>query len=309
LLARRGNYFWLQAVLLAVLLPMALLAKSTNVTLLPVIAAALAIGIWRREIRPAQALGAAALILGLGAVLTGSYFYFNLRHFGVLTPMQETVMNQQAHRHVLHILTAMPLRFWLRTTTTLWVFQALWIGGWSFLRMPHIPMDFYIGILFLSAVSLAAGVLTRRGRSRLPIDWPRLLIMLLVLACVECGLMYHAAESYSAWSGVIATNPWYAALAIPWWLIVLAAGVWTLPWTWVRLALLWAMPMVCLIAELYGLLVRMIPFYSATSLGEKALRRLAMLHPTGMGMSALSIAAVIEAGLLILLTALACKRS
>jgi hypothetical protein len=121
--------------------------------------------------------------------------------------------------------------------------------------------------------------------------------------------MYHAAESYSAWSGVIATNPWYAALAIPWWLIVLAAGVWTLPWTWVRLALLWAMPMVCLIAELYGLLVRMIPFYSATSLGEKALRRLAMLHPTGMGMSALSIAAVIEAGLLILLTALACKRS
>jgi hypothetical protein len=307
LLSKRGVFFWPQSILLAVLLPMAVLAKSTNLALLPVVVVALVIGAWRREVRPIQASGAMLLILGLGAAVTWNYFSFNLHHFGVLTPMQETVVNHQAHRHLINILTAMPYRFWQRTTLALWVTEGLWTGGWSFLRMPHILRNCYMVILFLSAAFFVMGILTRRGRLRLPIDPPHLGMMVLLLACVECGLMYHAAESYSAWSGVITTNPWYAALAIPWWMIVLCAGASTVPRRWDRLALLWAMPVLCLGAELYGLLAKMIPFYSATSLGEEALSRLATLHPAGMGIGQMLAAAAVGAGLLIALTRMAVR--
>jgi hypothetical protein len=119
--------------------------------------------------------------------------------------------------------------------------------------------------------------------------------------------MYHAAESFSAWSGLITTNPWYAALAIPWWLIVLCAGASTVPIRWARLVLLGAMPILCLGTEVYGLLSKMIPFYAATSLGKEALSRLATLHPMGMGICAVVGDAVIGAALLIVLIRIAAR--
>jgi hypothetical protein len=307
LLSKRRISFWPQTVLLAILLPMAVLAKSTNLTLLPVVAAALLIGVWRREIRLLQAVGAMVLILAFGTVMTWSYFSFNLHHFGILTPMQESYVNHQAHRHLIDILTAMPFKFWQRTTLSMWVTEGLWTGGWSFLRMPPFPRDCYTVILFLCAVLLVMRILTRRGRALLPIDLSRLVMMLLLLASIECGLMYHAAESFSAWSGLITTNPWYAALAIPWWLIVLCAGASTVPIRWARLVLLGAMPILCLGTEVYGLLSKMIPFYAATSLGKEALSRLATLHPMGMGICAVVGDAVIGAALLIVLIRIAAR--
>jgi hypothetical protein len=307
LLSNRRDFFWRRSILLAVLLPIAVLAKSTNLTLIPVAAAALVIGVWRREIRPLQALGATLLILGLGGAMTWSYFSSNLHNFGTLTTMQEAIMNHAANRSLMEVLTAMPIRLWQRTTTAMWATEGLWTGGWSFLRMPQILMDFYEVVLFLSAGFFLARIPTRRGRTRLPIDPFRVWIMLLLLAFVETGLMYHAAESYSAWSGKIATNPWYAALAIPWWMIVLCAGASTVPRRWDRLALIWAMPILCFGAELYGLLVKMIPFYSATSLGEEALWRLVTLHPAGMGMGAVLTAMAVGAGLLIVLIRMAVR--
>jgi hypothetical protein len=106
---------------------------------------------------------------------------------------------------------------------------------------------------------------------------------------------------------VVTTNPWYAALAIPWWMIVLCAGASTIPRRWGRLALLWSMPILCFVAEFYGLLAKMIPFYSATSFGEESLRRLATLHPAGMGMDAVFTAAAVGVGLLIALIAIAVR--
>jgi len=307
LLSSHKRHFARQSILLAFLLPLAVLAKSTNLTLLPVAAAAIVIDVVRCQIKPLHALAASILILALGCAMTWSSFSFNLHHFGVLTSMQETIINHQANKHLLEVLTAMPIQSWAKTTGAMWVSQGLWTGGWSFLRMPLIAMIIYGTIIFLSACLLVAAILFRRGRSRLPIDPSRLTLMLLLLICVECGLMYHAAESYSAWSGVVSTNPWYAAMAIPWWMIVLCAGASTIPRPWGRLALLWSMPILCFIAELYGLLAKMIPFYSATPFGEESLRRLATLHPAGMGMDGVFTAAAIGVGFLIALIAIAVR--
>jgi hypothetical protein len=198
LLSSHKRHFARQSILLAFLLPLAVLAKSTNLTLLPVAAAAIVIDVVRCQIKPLHALAASILILALGCAMTWSSFSFNLHHFGVLTSMQETIINHQANKHLLEVLTAMPIQSWAKTTGAMWVSQGLWTGGWSFLRMPLIAMIIYGTIIFLSACLLVAAILFRRGRSRLPIDPSRLTLMLLLLICVECGLMYHAAESYSA---------------------------------------------------------------------------------------------------------------
>ena len=277
------SFFWRRSILLALLLPMAVLAKSTNLTLLPVAAAALLIGVWRREIRPLQALGATLFVLGLGGAMTWSYFSSNLHNFGTLTTMQEAIMNHEANRPLIEVLTAMPIRLWQRTTTAMWATEGLWTGGWSFLRTPKICMGFYEVILVLSAALFLARSLdspwegSPSDRSFAIADDGVAVSLRRVRPDVSRRRVLHA------WSGKIATNPWYAAPAIPWWLIVLCAGASTVRKRWAQLALLWAMPILCFGVELYGLLAKMIPFYSATSLGEEALSRLATLHPAGMG--------------------------
>jgi hypothetical protein len=308
LLAKRGRSVWLQTIPIALLLPLAVLAKSTSLMLLPVVAAALVIRAVQREVHIGQTIASALLILVIGLAITWPYFSFNERHFGILTTMQEAIINHQANRHTLDVLRAMPLAEWGETTRSLWVTQALWVGGWSFLGMPHVPVDCYEAVLLLSALSFGAGMLSRAGRARLPFDLRQVALMALLVACVELGLMYHAAESYSAWSGVIATNPWYAALAIPWWLILLSAGVCSLRWDLIRVPLLWSMPIVCFVSDLYRFLVRVIPFYSASPLGVTSFRRLATLHPAGMGCGGVLCAAVLEGVLLALLVRAALQR-
>jgi hypothetical protein len=90
-------------------------------------------------------------------------------------------------------------------------------------------------------------------------------------------------------------------------MIALCAGASTVPRRPDRLVLLWAMPILCFSAELYGLLAKMIPFYSATSLGKEALSRLATLHPAGMGMCAVVTATAVGAGLLFVLIRIAAR--
>jgi hypothetical protein len=309
ILSRRRTSIWPHTILIAFLLPAAILAKSTNLTLIPVVMATLLIRGFRREITFSQTILAFSIILAVSAALTWRYFSSNLHHFGLLTSMQETIINRQANRRLLDVLTAMPLKDWLRTTKFLWITQGLWTGGWSFLNMPHVINDSYQIVIVLSALAFSAGILIPACRRRIPIDWSRLWLILFLLASVEAGLMYHAAESYSAWSGAIATNPWYAAVAIPWWMILLCIGAWTLPTPWLRIPLLWSMPITCVIVELDGLLVRMIPLYSSIPLSAESFHRLAKLHPAGMGSTAIVLATLIAIGLLILLIRSAVRQS
>ena len=87
---------WLGGALMGLLLGLSVLAKAVNMGLLPLAALwgpALAL---RGKIRWSQGLGASAAVGALVLVVVGPYFAFNLQHFGVLTPMQEAVLNRQA---------------------------------------------------------------------------------------------------------------------------------------------------------------------------------------------------------------------
>jgi hypothetical protein len=106
--------------------------------------------------------------------------------------------------------------------------------------------------------------------------------MLVVL--VHFGLMYHAIESYSAWGGKIFTNPWYAAVAIPWMLVLVGCGAQAAPGKWLRFIIVNGVPAVSLVSEAFGTLVTMPwEYYRSKPFGPTALSRMASIHPACMG--------------------------
>jgi hypothetical protein len=280
---------WPRVAAPAVLLPLSILAKATNVALVPVIVVAM-FGVPR-----SRAIPATALILAITAAALFPYVAGNMRTFGLPTPMQEAVANRAAGRSVWAVLTAPPPTRWPVWAASWWVANGLWFGGWSFLRPPRLLVIAYATLLAVAAVAMVVRwrslALHRRSR------WT----MLAVVAAVHLGLMMHATESYAAWDGRVLTNPWYAAVAVPWWLVLLGCGGLTLrrlrPWVML------GAPAVFVAAELVGLFARMLPaYYAAAPLSPTGLRRMASLHPAALGPATFAIAL---AAILVMTVALA----
>jgi hypothetical protein len=283
----RNKRIWVQCFLLAVLLPFAVLTKLNNLALVPWVFLVLILRTAIGEVRPLAAFSAIVLVLLAFVLATWHYFSFNLNHFGILTPMQEAVSNHQAGRRFFDIVRAPPLKFWLLWSWGWWVANAMWVGGWSFLRLPLVFSRIYELIVVVAGITLLR-------RAKYAMKPAHLLGILSLLIFVEAAMLYHALQAYSALSGKVTTNPWYTAVAAPWWLILLASGAAALPWRRWRIALIVAFPLVCVLGEAYGLIFRMIPFYSAAPNYPEALRRLATLHPSILGTTPLAISALLS---------------
>ena len=274
----RRPRWWPRVAALAVLLPLAILAKVTNATLLPAVAVAMVIAAMRGSARPWTVVAAAALVAIVTAAVLGPYVAVNLHLFGLATPMQEAVANRAAGRSLWTVLTATPPTRWPVWAASWWVANALWVGGWSFLSPPRVLVVAYAALLATAAVATVA-----RWR-RLPLSSPSRWTAVAVVLCAHVGLMVHGAESYAAWGGRPSTNPWYAAVAVPWWLVLLGCGGLSLPWPAVRRLLMLGVPAVCLSTEAFGLFHQMLPtYYAAPPLSLTGLRRMATLHPAVLG--------------------------
>ncbi len=220
----------------------------------------------------------------------------NLHRFGLPTPMQEAVANRAAGRSTWAVLTAAPARLWPVWAASWWVTNGLWVGGWSFLRPPRACV-----VAYAVAVAVAGSAAVVRWRS-LPVSPAARWSALAVVACVHAGLMVHATESFAAWNGRVFTNPWYAAVAVPWWLVLLGCGGLSVPWRDVRRGLLLGVPALFVTTEAVGVLGRMVPAYYAAGLGSPlAWMRMSAIHSTVLGPATLAGAAVLSAVLTVLL--------
>jgi hypothetical protein len=278
--------FWPRVIVLAATLPLAILAKFTNAALLPVVLVAIAMIAIRRTRSPRAALAAGTLVVAATAVVLAPYVASNLRTFGLVTPMQEAVVNHAAGRSAWRILTAVPTWRWPGWSEAWWVAHGLWVGGWSFLR-PPVPCVF----AYRLALGIAGGFTLCRWRM-LPVPPVAKWTLVTLLACVQLGLMVHAAESFVAWNGRVTTNSWYAAVAVPWALILLGSGGLVIRHVWLRRAVMSAVPTIFVVTEAWGLFGSMLPtYYVATPLSSVCLRRMAILHPAVLG-AATFVAAV-----------------
>ena len=110
----------------------------------------------------------------------------------------------------------------------------------------------------------------------------------LILASFSASLAGHAVSSKLA-GGIVQTEPWYTAAAIPMLLLVAVGGLRLYPWQKVTRLVCVTLPLVCLVAEAWGLCFVMPKAYTLTR-GAEAMHRLGLLHPSWLGTTAFFVA-------------------
>ena len=221
---------------LGVLVGLAVLAKTVNLGLLPFVAACWTVAMFRdRDGRWDRAgtrmIFASALAILIGFVIvTQSEFRANWRQFGSPTVMQEAVANRAAGRGTADLIRTTARDRLAKWAEKLWFRDSLSSGGWSWagkhehLRSRH---EFLAGLGLLGW----AWLLVPAARARIfgLFRDPACPLLFLTLCLAYAGAMgYHAVQSQLCW-GSIATNPWYAAAAYPWFLLLVSGGAFAWP--------------------------------------------------------------------------------
>ncbi len=279
---------------LGLLVGLAVLAKTVNLGLLPFVAACWALALYRdRESERGRAdtrqvlASALALLIGF-VVVTQAEFLANWRQFGSPTVMQEAVANRAAGRGTADLIRTAGVISWHKWAEKLWFRDSLTSGGWSWagkhehLRSRHEVLA-GLGLLGWAWLILPAV----RARIFGLFHDPACPLLCLTLCLAYAGAMgYHAVQSQLCWRS-IATNPWYAAAAYPWFLLLVSGGAFAWPVGRLRLLIPAAIAIVFLEVEACTVLGSMTALYAALAPWGEALRRLAFLQPAVFGATTL----------------------
>jgi len=258
---------------------LAVLAKATNLALIPFVLFCIAATASRRGVRTGRAALAAAAFLAAALVVTQTWWRENWSRHGVVAPMQETVLTPADAGGAAGLLHAAEAIDWLRFLRRIWLRDTFWVGGWTFVSLPAAIRRADECVLALSL----AGWLWIALRRRAPAD-SRAATAAFLCACYTAALAYHAVRSQVAWGGVY-TAAWYLAPALAWLLLLACDGA----AAWPRIGGL--LP-AALLASFWltsgiGVLDRMVRTYAAAPPGGLALRRLASLQPAFLQSSVL----------------------
>lgn len=271
----------------------AILAKSTSMALIPFIPFCVAMSVWKHGETLKRGCVAVGVVLGTATLVALPVFVFNIRHYGVLTPMQEALITSRNGQGVTDFVRAAWEINILRRMGKLWLKHSTWVGGWSFLKTPHIRNGISV-LLAAGALGWSFGI--ARLRSRYQDRCYRLsdvsIRCVALITCVSLGLGWHMIHSYLAWyPNGPSTNSWYACLTFPFALMMVTEGIgrWRRP---MPALLLFALLACYLFAEWYGLLVAMPRCYSGGLSGLAALARISQLQPSYLGTTTFCVAAV-----------------
>jgi hypothetical protein len=280
---------------LGMLVGLAVLAKSVHIGLVPFIAAC---WLWT-TLRPRDGhprrlvLGRAfgmALALTCGfLVMTQSEFRANWTRFGSLTAMQEAVRNRDAGYGLGDLLRTARSISWPGFFRSHWLRKNLMSGGWSWAGNNNQRMYFRHELLVVTSLLGWAWLVVPAARARIVKLFLNPALPWLCLAlCVgySVSLSYHAVQSELCWRAMT-TNPWYAAAAYPWFLLLVTAGAFAWPVGRFRYVLPVLLVRLFLETESAVVLGSMIARYTALADWSEALRRLAVLQPPLYGTTTL----------------------
>jgi hypothetical protein len=284
---------------LGLLTGLATLAKSVHFGLIPfILVCALAAHLPDRVAKvPGRrwlpALGATLLIFAGFLVATIGEFRQNLARYGSLTVMQESVRNRRSGQGVADLVRAAGSVSWVKWTRNLWLRKNVMAGGWSWAGDNNRMQDRHEVLL---AVCLAgwAWTLRRRPRARITATFVERrgpFLCLALCGSYSAALAYHSVQSQLSW-GMPTTNPWYAAAALPFFLLLAAAGAYAWPIGRLRFVLPLLIALYDLQTESSMVLGSMTSFYTAQADWTTALARLASLQPAVFGTPTLYCAIV-----------------
>jgi hypothetical protein len=316
-LALEGRRLRWHAAGLGVVAGLGILAKATDLALIPFVLVCLAAVGWRMKAKWSDFGIAAAIFLLIAATLISPIVVDSYQHFGVPFPMQEAIVNHEHGVKISALLAYLRWDHWWywQTVYRQWFLDGgLWVGGWSLIPPPPHFIDWYEYLLWLSFWGWPVAWLVRREKfgasSVFRSAWlvPAIVVLsLLVLA----EMSVHSVESVISW-GNSGTLSWYAAPALPWAAGVLAASA--LAWRTTRLRYwpAFLMPAFFLFVEFFNEFFQMVGIYSQAGLSLAAFRRLATLHPQWLSWRTLTVAAglgfVLLAGAFGLCLAEMCRR-
>ncbi len=281
------------ALLAGCLLGLGIWAKSVNLVLVPFLVTCLAVSVFQKTLSLRRALVSGGVALGAAFLVALPGFFSNWEHFGMITAMQEAVINRAAGKGFTDLLAAawemnLPMHL-----IDLWWRESTWIGGQSTLGLPPIRDGMFVGLL----VGLSGWLyyLFRRT-SRQPLlfrDRCFSLRCALLVIWISGGLSWHLMHSYVSWHPWgPSTASWYACLSFPFALVLLYEGAsrWA---RWLGFLFGGFMIGVFLFAEWFGIVQRMLPAYSGGAGGVEALQRLAGLQPAVLGLPTFFSAALL----------------
>jgi len=284
---------------LGLLMGLATLAKSVHFGLIPFVSICAFVAHLPDRVgrspgrRWFPALGATLLIFAGFLVVTFAEFRENRARYGSLTIMQESVQNRRAGRGVTDLMRAAGSVRWVKWTRDLWLRKNVMAGGWSWAGDNNRMQDRHELLL---SVALAGWAWTLRPRPRARVvatfaERRGPLLCLALCASYSAALAYHTVQSQLSW-GMPTTNPWYAAAALPSFMLLVAAGANVWPLGRLRFVLPLVIALYYLQIESSVVLGSMTSLYTAKAEWSTALARLAFLQPAVFGTPTLHAAIV-----------------
>jgi len=259
------------------------LAKAVNLGLMPFAAYVFLSPAWRKRQAVRRALMGLAVFLLAATAVSFHQYYFNVRHFGMLAPMQEAVQNQAEGRTLGDYIQGAASLDWWHQISRRYLRHILWRGGWSMLSAPGLLVRIH---QYLICLAVLGGVflLRRKVRRRRWLFRQRDVFSRLTVLCLgmTAALCYHMLQSSLVLPNV-ATNIWYAAVTFPWLLCLFYQGIAGYPWRWITHLLAAEMLVVYIATEMYGTMVSMVHAYTGHGWDRVAWDRLSQLHLPGLG--------------------------
>jgi hypothetical protein len=273
----------LHFMVIGVLTGLAVLAKAVNLALVPFVFCCWLGFVLRARFSTGRAIAAAVIVAAAFLAVTQAELRSNLKRYGSPTAMQEAVVNRARGRTAADVARAALAVRWDKYARRLWLRDTFFVGGWSHQNPARGFGTAYSIVLGAGLLGLAASAVSGRkgGPPVFASHWTPVACAVLCL-CATAGLGYHTVQSKLAW-GHSSTGPWYAAAAMPWFLVLAVGGALAWPVGRLRLAFPWLLAAICWAAELSTIWGRMIVTYSGGASGALALRRLAALQPRLLG--------------------------
>jgi hypothetical protein len=295
-----GRRLLRQSATIGIAAGLAVLAKAVHFGLLPFVAFCWLAVVAREKLVPARAALAGFVMAVSFLLVTQVELRANLERYGALTSTQEVIKNRQDGRTTGELWGAAREAGLGKRVASLWSRDSLFVGGWSFLLPSRRLLRHHAEAVLLGLAGWL-WLLAPKARPAWPVFRSGAPAIACVVLCLSytAALAYHVVQSQLAW-GRPTTNPWYASAALPWFILLVAAGGMSWPLGRLRAFVPAALLATFVAAEVTVTWGLMIATYSGGASGAQALRRLAALQPAILGTPTLVAA---SAGALFLLAA------
>jgi hypothetical protein len=262
-------------ILAGVMIGLATVVKSTGIVLLPFWLLTLAISTFRKELALRRFTAFAGITVLLFSAIMYKSLIFNLFHYQVAFVMQEALVNQKNDVRFIDLLSS-GLQFSIAwDIITLWFKKTTWTGGWSMLQVSNISNITFTLYSIGFAGWISWVVLGKFKESKQGSHNQIFIAFFAFVILTSIALGWHHIQSITAW-GVSTTCAWYAAIALPCFLILFYEGA--SHWSQ-RIGFLLTIALIFVYgyADIIGILT-MIYHYSGGETGYEAVSRIVELN-------------------------------